>query len=167
MDKITLAPFTEPQYHLFFMDYVQDPLMSDIPFRYNREQVANSYRYNYGGFQKGYAHYGIFLNGEPVGSFQLKRMDPEKGTCEFGIILQNNRYKGRGIGTEAVRIGMDIARHEFGMRTVYGDTRERNIRMRRVFEKLGFELYETVKGAFKLPDGGYEDRLVWRKQLEE
>ena len=167
MDHITLAPFTEPQYHRFFRDYIQDPLMTDAPFRYNREQIANSYRYNYGGFQKGYAHYGIFLNGDPVGSFQLKRMDPVKATCEFGIILQNDRYKNRGIGTEAVRIGLAIARDEFGMRTVFGDTKGRNIRMQRVFEKLGFELVETVKDAFELPEGGTEDRLVWKKQLEE
>ncbi len=141
--------------------------MSSVPFRYDREQVANSYRYNYGGFQKGYAHYGIFLNGIPVGSFQLKRIDPESRTCEFGIILQSDRYKNRGVGTEAVRIGLQIARDEFHVQTVYGDTMGRNYRMKRVFEKLGFELCETVQDAYELPEGGYESRLVWKKELEE
>lgn len=141
--------------------------MSETPFRYNREMISNSYRYNYGGFQQGYAHYGIFLNDEPVGSFQLKRIDPEQKICEFGIILQNDRYKNRGIGSEAIRLGMEIARKEFGIRTVFGDTMGRNARMIRVFQKLGFELVETVRNAFELPDGMYEDRLVWKKQLEE
>ena len=167
MDIITLSPFTEEQYHRFFRGYVQDPLMSSVPFRYNREQVTNSYRYNYGGFQKGYAHYGIFLEEEPVGCFQLKRIDPEKRVCEFGIILQSDRYKNRGIGTAAIRIGMEIARKEFGVRTVFGDTMGRNVRMRRVFEKLDFELCETVKDAVELSDSGFDDRLVWKKQLEE
>lgn len=167
MEIITLSPFTEEQYHRFFRGYVQDPLMSSVPFRYNREQIANSYRYNYGGFRKGYRHYGIFLNGDPIGSFQLKRIDPVNRTCEFGIILQNDRYKNRGIGTEAIRIGIEIARKEFHIRTVFGDTMRRNIRMIRVFEKLGFELCETVGNAFELAEGGFEDRLVWRKQLEE
>ena len=165
MMKITLSPFTEEGYHLFFRGYVPDPLMSSAPFRYSREQISNSYRYNYGGFQKGYAHFGIFLDDVPVGSFQLKRMDPEKQTCEFGIILQSDRYKNQGIGTEAVRIGMEIARDRFGMRIIYGDTMGRNFRMRRVFEKLGFVLVETVADAFELPDGGHEDRLVYRIDL--
>ena len=39
--------------------------------------------------------------------------------------------------------------------------------MRRVFEKLGFELEETVENAFELPEGGYEDRLVWKKDLTD
>ena len=167
MDTVSLAPFTEEEYHQFFRGYIQDPLMSSSVFRYNREQIANSYRYNYGGFQKGYAHYGIFLNNVPVGSFQLKRIDPEKRSCEFGIILQCDRYKNRGIGTEAIRIGMQIAREKFQIKTIYGDTMARNIRMQRVFEKLGFILTETIHNAFELPEGGYEDCLVWKKQLEE
>ena len=167
MDHIYLSPFTEEQYHRFFRGYVQDPLMSETPFRYNREQIANSYRYNYGGYQKGYAHYGIFLNEEPVGSFQLKRMNPETRTCEFGIILQNDRYKNRGIGSEAIRIGLEIARTEFHIRTVIGDTMGRNVRMIHVFSKLGFELCDTVRDAFELPDGRREDRLIWKKVLEE
>ena len=165
MKKITLSPFSEEAYHRFFRGYVPDPLMTSSSFTYNREQISNSYRYNYGGFQKGYAHFCIFLDDETDGSFQLKRMDNDKKTCEFGIILQNDRYKNQGIGTEAIRIGLTIARDRYGMQTVYGDTMGRNIRMRRVFEKLGFELYETVKNAYNLPEGGYEDRLVWKKQL--
>lgn len=141
--------------------------MSGMPFQYNREQIDNSYRYNYGGFQKGYAHFGIFLDDIPVGAFQLKRMNHETGTCEFGIILQNDRYKNHGIGTEAIRIGLEIARTEYRIRTVFGDTMGRNVRMIRVFEKLGFQLVETIADAFELPDGRSEDRLVWKKQLEE
>lgn len=167
METITLSPFTREDYHLFFRGYVQDPMVSPVPFRYNREQVDNSYRYNYGGFQKGYAHFGIYLNGNPVGSFQLKRIDSEKQTCEFGIILQNDRFKNRGIGTEAVRIGLIIAHEEYGVQTVYGDTMSRNRRMCRVFEKNGFELCETVKNVFELPDGSFDDRLVWRIILPE
>ena len=167
MNNVTLSPFTEEQYHQFFRGYIQDPRMSTVPFRYNAEQISASYRYNYGGFQKGYAHFGIFLGDIPVGAFQLKRMNPDQHTGEFGIILQNDRYKNRGIGTEAIRIGLDIARNQFGLRIVYGDTADRNEPMKRVFVKLGFTLQERVPDAIELPEGGYEDRLIWRKQLEE
>lgn len=164
---VELRTFTEKEYHCFFRGYESDPLMDPVPFVYNKEQISRSYAYNHGGYRENYAHFGIFLDGEPVGSFQLKRMDPERKTCEFGIILQNNAVKNRGIGTEAIRLGLEAARDRFGMNTVIGDTMGRNKRMIHVFEKLGFTLVETVPGSFELPGGVREDRLVFQKNLEE
>lgn len=141
--------------------------MTSAPFRYDRARIALSYRYNYGGYQKGYAHFGIFRDREPVGSFQLKHIDQEMHICEFGIILQNDRVKDQGIGTEAIRIGMQIAFNEYGIRKIYGDTMKRNLRMCRVFEKLGFRLCSYIPCGYDLPGGGTEDCLVWEKELTE
>ena len=167
MSRIELRTFTEEEYHAFFRRYQPDPLMDPSPFRYNREQISRSYVYNHGGYRENYVHLGIFLDGEPVGSFQLKRMDPEKKQCEFGIILRDDSVKNRGLGTEAIRAGMRIAREKHGMETIIGDTMGRNRRMMRVFEKLGFTLTETVPGAFEMPDGSREDRHVYTKNLKE
>ena len=94
-------------------------------------------------------------------------MDPEKKSCEFGIILQNDAVKNRGIGTEAIRAGMRLARDLYGMKTIIGDTMGRNVRMIRVFEKLGFRMTERIPGAFELPDGRNEDRLIFIRELTE
>ena len=139
--------------------------MDPHPFRYNREQISRSYVYNYGGYQENYAHFGIFLDEVPVGSFQLKRMDRTEKKCEFGIILQNDTVKNKGIGTEAIRTGIRIAKEQFGIQTMIGETMGRNGRMIRVFEKLGFDLAETIIGAYELPDGSKEDRLIYIRQL--
>ena len=164
--NIILKPFTETEYHQFFREYVADPLMEPMPFIYNEEAVSRSYRYNYGG-RDHYVHYGIFLDGKPVGSFQLKRMDPVRKTCEFGIILQNDSFKNCGIGTAAIREAIRIARDDFGMETLVGDTMGRNHRMIHVFEKLGFTLMERIPASFELADGTKEDRLVYRINLTE
>ena len=164
MSEITLRTFSEEEYHDFFRHYEPDPWTSP-PYRYDREQVSRSYRYNHGGFRPDYAHFGVFEGNEPVGSFQLKRIDPEKKTCEFGIILLNEEKRGRGIGPEAIRLGLEIARDRYHVDTVYGDTMGRNERMRRVFLKTGFEQIETVKDAFTLWNGEKEDRLVFRIRL--
>ena len=71
----------------------------------------------------------------------------------------------QGIGTEAIRQGLSIARDQFGMATVMGDTSSRNGRMIRVFEKLGFHLVESVKDAFFLVNGQPGDRLVYEIEL--
>ena len=162
---ITLRPYTEEEYHVFFRDYQPDPRMDPTPYVYDREQISRSYRYQYNGFQPNYAHYGIFLNDRPVGAFQLKRIDPEKLKCEFGIILQNEAVRNQGIGTEAIRLGLMEA-ERFGLETVEGDTRSGNHRMKRVFEKLGFSLVECVPRAFQSSEGA-EDRLVYRIQLNQ
>ena len=167
MNGIQLRTFTEEEYHRFFRQYQSDPMMDPSPFRYNREQISRSYLYNHGGFRENYVHLGIFLDDEPVGSFQLKRMDPVKKHCEFGIILRDDSVKNRGIGTEAVRLGMRLARDTYLMKTISGDTMGRNKRMARVFEKLGFSLSETVPGAYELPDGTREDRHIYLRKLTE
>ena len=92
-------------------------------------------------------------------------MDRDRKYCEFGIILQNESWMNRGIGTEAIRQGMALARDQFGIETLMGDTSSRNARMVRVFEKLGFELVETVPDAFLLVNGQPGDRLVFERKL--
>ena len=167
MNQIELRTFTEKEYHAFFRMYQSDPMMDPSPFRYSREQISRSYEYNHNGFRENYVHFGIFLENEPVGSFQLKRIDPVRQQCEFGIILRDESVKNQGIGTEAIRCGMEIAKDRYHMRTIIGDTMGRNKRMMRVFEKLGFILTEIVPSAFELPDGTKEDRYVYSRQLTE
>ena len=161
---IELRPFTEPEYQAFFQDYVPDPIMEPGPYKYDPEVIARSYHYNYS-VRVNYAHFGIFLKDRPVGCFQLKRIDKEAKCCEFGIILQNEKWMNRGIGTEAVRKGMDIAKNLFGIVKISGDTSSRNKRMIRVFEKLGFQLSEVIKDAF-WATGQPGDRLVFTKDFE-
>lgn len=165
--ELEVRTFSLEEYHIFFKAYVPDPLMNPSPFVYNREQITRSYVYNHGGYRPDYVHFGAFIGQEPVGSLQLKRMDNVKHRCEFGIILQNDDLKNKGIGTQAIQKLMNIARDEYGMELMIGDTMGRNRRMIRVFEKLGFELEETVPGAFEMSDGQREDRLIYHKRLKE
>lgn len=167
MDNLVLRIFDEEEYHAFFRQYVPDPLMDPSPFEYNREQISRSYLYNHGGYRPDYAHYGAFIGQKAVGSLQLKKIDQQKHTCEFGIILQNDEVKNQGIGTAAIRELIIIARDQYGIKTIIGNTMRRNKRMIRVFEKLGFELIETIAEGFDLPDGKKEDKLVYHKHLKE
>jgi len=165
--QVELRTFNESEYHAFFRDYIPDPIMSSQPFTYNEEQISRSYVYNHGGFRENYEHFGIFRGEKPVGSLQLKRIDHAGKRCEFGIILQNDRLKNQGIGTAAIRSAMQIARDKYGMEVLIGDTMGRNHRMIHVFEKIGFSLVERIPGAFDLPDGTKEDRLVYQINLTE
>ena len=167
MSQVELRTFIDKEYHAFFRQYQSDPMMDPTPFRYNKEQVSRSYEYNHNGFREDYCHLGIFLDNEPVGSFQLKRIDSVKQQCEFGIILRDDSVKNKGIGTEAIQYGMKIAKDRFHMKALLGDTMGRNKRMIHIFEKLGFTLIEIVPAAFDMPDGVKEDRYVYIRHLTE
>lgn len=166
MQQIELRTFTEDEYHEFFRFYEPDPLVDPHPFIYDPYQISVSYRYNHEGHRENYRHYGIFSDNKPVGSFQLKRIDPEKKTCEFGIILQDEKSRNQGIGTEAILLGMAEA-ERLGIRLLIGDTLGRNKRMQRVFNKLGFQLREIRHKDLCLPDGTVDDLMIYEKKLSE
>lgn len=162
---IELRPFTEAEYHRFFRGYEADPMVEPLPYVYHEESVSRSYHYNYH-VRQNYLHLGI-LDDEhiPLGCFQLKRIDRENGRCEFGIILQKPTLQDRGIGTLAIRQGMEIAKNRYEIKTMLGDTSSENGRMIHLFEKLGFRLTERVPGAYRLVNGQPGDRLVYKINL--
>lgn len=165
-DSIIFRKPSEEEYHAFFRRYESDPVLDAHPFVYSREQVSRSYHYQYDLLRNDYRHYGIFLDHNLIGCFQLKRIDKVKRKCEFGIILRDRTVRGHGYGTQAVKEGMSIANKQFDVRYYSGDTMSLNIPMRKVFIKLGFALIETVPSAFMIR-GIAADRLIYQKDLEE
>ncbi|ABG05557.1 GCN5-related N-acetyltransferase [Rubrobacter xylanophilus DSM 9941] len=79
----------------------------------------------------------IEAEGRPVGLATL--YDFRGGGCELGIKIGPEELRGRGYATEAVRLLVDYAFQRLGLRVVRGSTLAHNRRMRRVFEKCGFE----------------------------
>jgi RimJ/RimL family protein N-acetyltransferase len=59
--------------------------------------------------------------------------------CELGIKIGPNDLRGKGYASEAVSLLLDYAFDALGLETVRGSTLVHNERMRRVFEKNGFE----------------------------
>ena len=93
----------------------------------------------------------IEKGGELVGTIQARapvRFSPP-GVCELGIELFDGE-RGQGAGTEAVQL-LTAWLLENGYPRVQATTDVRNAAMRRVLEKLGFEL-EGVLRSF-MPDG--------------
>lgn len=79
----------------------------------------------------------IEAGGRPVGLATL--YDFRGGGCELGIKIGPEELRGRGYATEAVRLLVDYAFRRLGLEVVRGSTLAHNRRMRRVFEKCGFE----------------------------
>jgi RimJ/RimL family protein N-acetyltransferase len=65
--------------------------------------------------------------------------DFRQGGCELGIKIGPQDLRGKGYATEAVSLLVGYAFDTLGLETVRGSTLVHNERMRRVFEKNGFD----------------------------
>ena len=163
---IQLRPFTRAEYHDFFEGYEADPRMDPRPYYYRYEHVDRCFDTDMARADW-YPNYGIFRTEDDrcVGCLSLKRIDREAGTCELGIILQNDSVKNRGYGTAAVRQGMALARHEFRVRIITACTAEHNAPMQRVLEKTGFRLTERIPYGCDMLDH-WEDKLCYTLEVK-
>jgi diamine N-acetyltransferase len=75
---------------------------------------------------------------EPIGMVTLYNF--RQGGCELGIKIGPEDLRGKGYASEAVSLLVAYAFDTLGLRRVRGSTLSHNQRMRRVFEKNGFEL---------------------------
>lgn len=159
--RLLLRMMTRDEYHAFQKDYVPDPIMDPEPYRYDERRTDERYD-RLLSRQAWYPELGIFRSDDtPIGMLNIKRIDPQASRCELGIVLQSDRYKERGYGTEAFSLALQYAFETLGLQTVYADTTASNIRMRRILEKLGFECFLRIEGCYDMHDH-WEDRLDYR-----
>lgn len=145
---VLLRQLTEQEYHFFYRGYVNDRMISSEAYRYSAEQVSRQYRYDQ--MRSGSTCIlGIVCNGIPVGMLSVDDIDLKNNTCRLGIVLQNESIRNKGIGTEAFGLGIKYAFTHYGIELISADTRSDNNVMRRILEKYGFVLRESVDGAWE------------------
>ena len=118
--------------HAFFKQFQYDPTAENTPdqnpYIYNAETVDQHYDKH---TDQGNIHFAILLNDEVIGDIYLKHFNQADKSCETGIYLVNDQYKGKGFGTQT-----DIE-------VIDADTLEKNQRSKRTLEKVGFTVIRT------------------------
>lgn len=84
----------------------------------------------------------------PVGTVNLFDIDQRHRTCELGVSIMPLEYRGRGLGTEAVRLITDYAIHALGMHNVRLSTLEFNTAGFHAYRKAGFREYGRRRQAW-------------------
>lgn len=75
---------------------------------------------------------------QPVGTTDIWDVDFRFRTAMFGMSIGEASARGRGYGTEAVRLMLDVAFTGLGLRNVLLTVAEYNLAGRRAYEKAGF-----------------------------
>jgi RimJ/RimL family protein N-acetyltransferase len=109
----------------------------------------------------GFWSVGIEADGRLVGEIQARA--PQHcflpGVCEIGITLLPEA-RGRGVGREAVVLFTEQL-FEQGLARVQASTAVSNTAMRRVLERLGWELEGVLRAYGPTEDGGREDYAMY------
>ena len=83
-------------------------------------------------------YFSIVYEDKVVGLIYLKHIDNDKRTTDFGIALINDLIKGKGYGSEAIRLLINYVFVNMNFKKITADTIIRNIKSQHVLEKVGF-----------------------------
>lgn len=81
----------------------------------------------------------IFLEKKPVGSVWLERESSEAKTAKLGIFIEQESFRGRHLGEEAILLACESGQRAFGIDSVELNVRPTNVRAIRCYRKCGFE----------------------------
>lgn len=99
------------------------------------------------------------VDGQPVGSIALFRVQPESGRGYLGAWV-DPAYHGEGYGTEMTEMMIDYAFDERRLHTLAAGALATNERSRGLLEKVGFEQEGRQRDAYYV-DGEYVDRVIY------
>jgi RimJ/RimL family protein N-acetyltransferase len=121
-----------------------------------------------GRFREGRIDLAVEAGEELVGQIEARqpRDAMPTGVFELGIALFEER-RGKGYGSEAIRLLTSHLFAEMDARRVQASTAAANVAMRRVFEKLGFVEEGVLRGFIAGPDGVGEDYVLYAVTRED
>ena len=75
---------------------------------------------------------------QPIGTVNLHQINPRHHKANLGIMIGEPAMRGRGFGTEAVRLIADFGFHAMGLHSIWLTTYEFNIAGQKAYERAGF-----------------------------
>lgn len=107
---------------------------------------------------KGALHFMIEVNGETIGHISLSKSDDD--WWETQIVIGTEDAQGKGFGTEAIRLLIEVA-HSRNINNIYLNVRPENTKATKAYEKAGFKQV----GNMSATDNSNQPLLI-RMELE-
>jgi RimJ/RimL family protein N-acetyltransferase len=110
---------------------------------YDKEKVDKYYHDR--AFDPARRLFAVYDQSKVIGEIQIKRIDFKKLCGTLSVALVNDAVKGRGFGTEAIRLIIEYAVRDLGLHVIYADAVHRNKRSRHILRSWGFAIYMTMR----------------------
>lgn len=98
-----------------------------------------------------------------IGNVKIGPIDWVNRSAEFGLLIGDKTFWGRGIGEEVTRMVVEYAFNDINLRRVELGVFEEHESAKRVYEKVGFEVEGCFRGAL-FHEGEYKDH-IWMSIL--
>ncbi|MBF02178.1 MAG: GNAT family N-acetyltransferase [Flavobacterium sp.] len=105
--------------------------------------------------------FGIFVheNNELIGTLKLGPINFVHKTSDLVALIGNRNFLGKGLAVEAIKLGNELAFHEFDIRKLYGGMYVSNVASIKAYHRAGWIIEGRLKG-FYMVDGKNEDRIL-------
>ncbi len=103
---------------------------------------------------------------KPIGITHLQTFPLNPFSAEFGILIGEKEFWGRGIGTEITRQMEKIAFQDLGLRKIVARVFAENTASQKIFRKLGFREIGIFEKEVQKSDG-FHDCLFFEKLAHE
>ena len=107
--------------------------------------------------------FAVILDGEVVGSAQLKLNSPSSAEIAFGV---HPRLWGHGIATAAARELLRLGFGEHGRHRIFGTCDPRNLASAAVLKKIGMRYEGRMRGTIYIRDG-WRDSDLYAKLADD
>ena len=137
--KLELIPMTTELAHKLFIDFKNDVSLfkNEDEFKeyvYEKDKINNYVKER---TSKGYILLAIKYKDDVIGEIRFKNRTD--ASYEIGIVLKNEKYKNKGIGTVAIEKAIKYAKDVLKAETLNASILLNNKRSQHVFEKNGFK----------------------------
>jgi RimJ/RimL family protein N-acetyltransferase len=87
---------------------------------------------------------------KPIGYTTLQNINHRTGTAELTLAIGDPAYRGRGYGTETVRLMLGFAFDHLGLHNIMLRYYAFNLAGRRAYEKAGFTAFARIRDGFEM-----------------
>jgi len=94
--------------------------------------------------------------GTAIGAVSLRHIDPVRQTAEYGIVISDKAYWGKGYGTEATQLILDYGFTVLGLHNVLLMTYAYNERAIRAYKRAGFREIGRWREAMRIGTRRYD-----------
>jgi RimJ/RimL family protein N-acetyltransferase len=103
---------------------------------------------------------------EPLGVISLVNINEANDSAELSVIVGDEQYRNKGLGTEAIRVILRHAFEDLGLERVGLSVFEFNEAAIQAYEKLGFKRESRMQQAIRR-DGTLHDAILMRVRAHE
>lgn len=104
--------------------------------------------------------------GERIGTVDLNNINFKNLNATIGILIADEKHRGKGYAKEALSLLMDYAKEELHLHSLSASIMNDNEASIRLFESEGFKLVGSRKEWFKVEEG-WRDEKIYQQWLKE